>query len=84
MNPYIVKKIKIKLAKKEIIQMLKKHDWTYEMSEDQRKWDKGNKELEEIVNELKKIPVDEAYVLWNEYSPPNFKKEKKELEKILK
>lgn len=52
------------------IQLLKKHDWTYDYSEDQRVWVKGKGEKTLLVGLQKEL--DKDGVLWNSHAPAGY------------
>jgi hypothetical protein len=79
----IFKTIK-KISSSNIVNLLKKHDWFHEMSEDMRYYSKGKEELKEIALELAKLDLKEALKLWNDNSPKSFNKDHKEFENFLK
>lgn len=48
---------------KELIELMKSHDWFYEFSDDQRTWRKGSAERTELVTRLRKVPGHELVEL---------------------
>jgi translation initiation factor IF-2 len=53
-------------------ELLSRHDWTYEFSDDYREWRKGHEELKRL-NGMAKI-VDPDRIIWNMYYPECFRK----------
>ena len=50
-------------------QDLKSHDWYFNYSDDGRVYRKGAQELENILDQMKKMDSKEAQSLWNKYAP---------------
>lgn len=80
----VTAKVMQKLAEEEIDKLLKKHDWQFEMSDDQSKWSKGSKEEKVILKILSGMDVKEAFDLWHKYAPSNGKIEKNKFEHMMK
>ncbi len=60
------------ITEQQIIDRLKAFDWKYEFSEDSRKVQKGEKELEILENliyRLWKTSPEKAVKIWNENTP---------------
>ena len=43
----------------QIKSLMQKHDWFFDYSDDQREWRKGSGEKQEILNLMRKIPMDQ-------------------------
>jgi len=56
-------------ATQELENLMKKHDWYYEMSDDHRVWKKGSAELKNIHNLIKQVGKKDAMKLWKMYLP---------------
>lgn len=80
----LTKKYEAKTADEDVAQMVKKHDWYYEMSDDQSKYMKGRAELKAIANKLKEMDLKEAVKLWNDNCPKDFKSDEKKMETFFK
>lgn len=57
--------------KKEYIDALKQHDWTYDFSDDHRSYLRGHAQREHL-RKLRPV-VDPDYELWNQYAPSLYK-----------
>jgi len=60
------------VTEQQIIDRLKSFDWKYEFSEDARRVEKGNRELEVLENmvySLWKTSPEKAVKIWNENAP---------------
>jgi hypothetical protein len=55
--------------------LLKKHDWFSEYSDDHSVWEKASVEYTRIMFMAEKIDCD--YKIFNEYAPDEYKKESK-------
>jgi len=54
----------------EYIDLLKKHDWTFNYSDDHRAYTKGNLERK-VLTDMAKV-IDPEYKVWNEHCPEIF------------
>ena len=52
-----------------IEQRMAKADWYYDYTEDPHVWSKGNREVKDIIEDLKKVEPSVALELWNKYVP---------------
>ena len=53
------------------IELLKKHDWTYDYSEDQTVWLRGKAERATLTQLQKQLDKDLA--VWNTYAPFDYR-----------
>jgi len=53
-------------------ELLRRHDWSFEFSEDPSTFRRGIEQLREIETIQSKI--DNDYVIWNQYAPDFFKR----------
>lgn len=52
---------------------LKEHDWYSAYSDDHSNWVRGNRQYKEIIDLLKKLPLEKAQELYSKYAPKDFK-----------
>lgn len=49
---------------------LRRHDWTFAYSDDQRSWSAGNRNLQEIMKLVPQVP--NAQEIWEKYAPEGY------------
>lgn len=49
------------LTDRELVeQRIKKHDWYYEYADDLKSWNKGRQERNQIINDLRRLPMTDV------------------------
>ena len=53
------------------VELLKKHDWSYEYSDDQSVWLRGVGQRQTLTRLQKEL--DKDYAVWNEHAPTDYR-----------
>jgi hypothetical protein len=58
---------------KSLEKLMKSHNWKYEDSYDDKVYDKGEKELQDMYGLMRKVHPDISKPLWTKYAPKKMK-----------
>jgi len=68
-----IKSVLTENAAKDLEKLMKSHNWKYEDSHDDIVYNKGEKELQDMYNLMRKVHPDISKPLWTKYAPKKMK-----------